>query len=62
MDDDRDRMICPTCGTLLALVLVGKVNPVYVARCPNVTVVHPTWVCTPDFTLDADDVERIRRS
>gem|GEM_PF-6748341 len=61
MDDDRDRMICPTCGALLSLVLVGKVNPVYVARCPTVAVAHPIWVCTPDFTLEPADVDRLKR-
>jgi len=38
---------CPTCGTALELVLFGKLNSVYVARCPNVTIKHPTWICIP---------------
>lgn len=47
-----DPLKCPTCGAKMELVLVGKVNPVYVARCPSVTVPHPTWICLPTLTLE----------
>ena len=44
-------MPCPTCGKPMHLVLVGKVNPVYVPRCDNVTVAHPVMICTPSITV-----------
>lgn len=50
-----DPLACPTCGARMDLELVGKVNPVYVARCPTVTVPHPTWICTPTFKLSDCD-------
>ena len=43
---------CPTCGAVMELYLVGKVNPVYVALCVSVTVPHPTWICTPTIQID----------
>ena len=46
-----DPLQCPTCGAKMELELVGKVNPVYVARCPSVTVPHPTWICTPTMCI-----------
>ena len=55
MSSARDAMICPTCGSQMDLLLVGKTNPVYVARCQNITVPHPVWVFTPSFTLEVDE-------
>ena len=49
--ETRNPMQCPTCGARLEISLVGEVNPVYVARCPAVTVPHPTWICTPTMYL-----------
>lgn len=42
---------CPTCGTEMHLALVGKVNPVWVTRCPNILVEHPTTICTPTMLI-----------
>ena len=50
-----DPLECPTCGTRLALTLVGKSNPVYVAMCTNAVVRHPTWICTPTAYIPASD-------
>lgn len=50
--EQTDPLKCPTCGATLELSLVGKVNPVYVARCPSVTVPHPTWICTPTIHIE----------
>lgn len=44
-----DPLKCPTCGEKMELVLVGKVNPVWVTLCKTVTIKHPTWVCTPNL-------------
>jgi hypothetical protein len=48
-------LTCPTCGAQMDLVLVGKVNAVYVTLCPNIVVQHPTWICTPSMSFDNPD-------
>jgi len=52
MTSKDKQLVCPTCGAKMELVLVGKVNPVYVARCTTTTIKHPTWICTPTMILE----------
>lgn len=42
---------CPHCGADMVIVTAGKNPTLYIAKCPVVTIEHPTYIYEPTVEI-----------